>query len=255
MDINLYNAISKRKSFHFFVNVGNASISNEELKDIEEAYNSFTPLYPDIKTCIRIVDSSYINRSLRGQEYSILLYSENKEGYLQNIGYLGEQLDLYLVNHNIGSLWYGIGKTNEPTYNGLQYVIMILIHKVNDISKFRKDMYKSKRKDISEIWSGPYIEGVTNIVRFSPSACNTQPWLVKNDNNDTLSIFRYKNPRKRGIMPVDKVSFYNRIDIGIFLCILELCLNKEGYLYTKELHQDSGTLEEYNLNAVYRIKR
>ena len=30
-----------------------------------------------------------------------LLYSEKKDNYLQNIGYLGEQLDLYLTSLNI----------------------------------------------------------------------------------------------------------------------------------------------------------
>lgn len=32
------------------------------------------------------------------------------DNYLQNVGYLGEQLDLYLVSKNIGTLWFGIGK-------------------------------------------------------------------------------------------------------------------------------------------------
>ena len=35
-------------------------------------------------------------RKKRGQEYCILFYSEKKENYLQNIGYLGEQLDFIL---------------------------------------------------------------------------------------------------------------------------------------------------------------
>ena len=64
-----------------------------------------------------------------------------------------------------------------------------------------------------EIWSGDTM-GVAEIVRFAPSACNTQPWIVENKDN-TLTVFRYKQPGKRGIMPADKVSFYNRIDIGI----------------------------------------
>ena len=42
-----------------------------------------------------------------------LLYSEKKDNYLQNIGYIGEQLDLYLVSKNIGTLWFGIGKVKE----------------------------------------------------------------------------------------------------------------------------------------------
>ena len=55
----------------------------------------------------------------RGQEYCILLYSEKKLNYLQNIGYIGEQLDLYLASMNIGALWFGIGKVEETTYHGL----------------------------------------------------------------------------------------------------------------------------------------
>ena len=40
-------------------------------------------------------------------------------------------------------------------------------------------MYKSKRKELSEIWSGDNYLDIANIVRFTPSACNTQPWKVE----------------------------------------------------------------------------
>ena len=183
-----------------------------ELESINEIYKRLTPLYPEIKTEIRIVPANTTN-CMRGAEYCILFYSKKKDGYLQNIGYLGEQLDLHLVSKNIATLWFGIGKTKEKQYEGLDYVIMIAIRKVNDNAKFRKDMFKSKRKPADEIWEGEHIPGVTNIIRFAPSACNTQPWFVKN--NGELSVCRYKKPGKRGIMPAKMVPFYNRIDIGI----------------------------------------
>ena len=188
----------------------------------------------------------------RGQEYCILLYSENKEGYLQNIGYLGEQLDLYLVSENIGTLWFGIGKTEETFYDGLEYVIMIAIRKVEDPSAFRKDMYRSKRKTAEEMWVGETIEGITDIVRFAPSACNTQPWFVKNEGE--LRVFRYKKSGKRGIMPADKVSYYNRIDIGIFLCFLELCLKHREIGFQRELCTDDSEDEESILSAIYKTQ-
>lgn len=245
-----YEMIFKRKSFHIFRNVGNESISDDERSDIQKAYSEFAPLNSEIKTAIRIVPEKETNCK-RGGEYCILLYSEKKDGYLQNIGYLGEQLDLYLVSKNIGTLWFGIGKTKEESFEDMEFVIMFSIHKISDDSKYRKDMFKSRRKSIEEIWEGQQIKGVTDIVRFAPSACNSQPWLVKN--NGELSVYRYKKPGKRGIMPADKVSFYNRIDIGIYICFMDICLEHRGIAFEKELYLDDGGDKEYVLNAKYRL--
>jgi hypothetical protein len=73
-------------------------------------------------------------------------------------------------------------------------------------------------------------------------------------NNGDLSVYRYKKPGKRGIMPADKVPFYNRIDIGIFLCFTELCLAHCNINFERELFSDDGNDNETTLNAVYRIK-
>ena len=248
-----YEMIFKRKSFHIFRNVGNESISKDELNDIQSVYSEFTPLNPGIKTAIRIVPEKQTNCE-RGGEYCVLLYSEKKDGYLQNIGYLGEQLDLYLVSRNIGTLWFGIGKTQEKPFADMEFVIMLSIRKISDDSKYRKDMFKSKRKSAEEIWEGEQIPGVSDIVRFAPSACNSQPWLVKN--NGELSVYRYRKPGKRGIMPADKVSFYNRIDIGIFICYMDICLGHNGIGFEKTLYSDAGDDDkELVLNAKYRLCR
>ena len=245
----LYQMIFKRKSFHLFRNIGDEKLSSKELEDIMTTYKQLTPLCPDIKTCIKIVPAAETTCK-RGQEFCILLYSEKKDNYLQNIGYLGQQLDLYLVSKNIGTLWFGIGKTREPSYNGLDFVIMIAISKVDNEIKFRKDMFKSKRKPIDEVWCGEPMEEITNIVRFAPSACNTQPWYVEHTEGKLL-VYRYKKAEKRGIMPAAQVSFYNQIDIGIFLCFLELCLEHKGMQHERVLYVDGGQDVEKTLVAVY----
>lgn len=181
-----------------------------------------------------------------------MFYSEKKENYLQNIGYIGEQLDLYLVSKNIGSLWFGIGKVDEKELDGLDYVIMIAIAKVDSEDKFRKDMYKSKRKELSEIWSGDSYLDIANIVRFAPSACNTQPWYVEAHDNE-IKVYRYRKAGKRGIMPKDRVIYYNQIDIGIFLYFIELCLEKNSIKYEKELFIEEDHEKEMNLTAIYRL--
>ena len=248
MDEQLYQMVFKRKSFHIFKNT--LIISEEELAQIETAFLECKPLIPEIKVSIKIVPAAATSCK-RGQEYCILLYSEKKEGYLPNIGYLGQQLDLILASMNIGALWFGIGKTDVRSDGELDFVIMIAIAKMEE-TKFRKNMFKSKRKPIEEIWFGEYYLEAANIARFAPSACNTQPWIVES-NEQELRVFRYKKPGKRGIMPADKVSFYNRIDIGIFLLILEVCLKHGGIVFERTLFEDKKE-EEKNLVAIYAIK-
>ena len=251
MNNNLYEMIFKRKSFHLFRNIGNEKISKEELIDIEKRFKDLKPLVNDIKVNIKIVKDSTTCK--RGQEYCVLFYSERKDNYLQNIGYLGEQLELYLVSKNIGTLWFGIGKVDEDKLDGLDFVIMIAIAKVDSKDKFRKDMYKSKRKELFEIWKGNNYLDIGNIVRFTPSACNTQPWRVETIDKE-LKVYRYRKEGKRGIMPKDKVIYYNKIDIGIFLCFLELCLNNKNISYNRELFIEDNYENDNNLVAIYNIK-
>lgn len=247
----LYDMIFKRKSFHLFRGIGNSRITEEELKDIENQFNKLKPLVENIKVKIKIVKNETTCR--RGQEYCILFYSEKKDNYLQNIGYLGEQLDLYLVSKNIGTLWFGIGKVKEKKLDNLDFVIMIAIAKVDSEDKFRKDMFKSKRKELSKIWDGDYYTDIGNIVRFAPSACNLQPWIVKASPNK-LEVYRYSKKGKIGIMPKNMVTHYNQIDIGIFLCFLELCLNHNKLEYDRTLFIEDNSQNEINLTALYNIK-
>lgn len=193
MEDKLYQMVFKRKSFHIFKNT--LIISEEELAQIETAFLECKPLIPEIKVGMKIVPAA-ATTCKRGQEYCILLYSEKKEGYLPNIGYLGQQLDLILASMNIGALWFGIGKTDVPSDEELDFVIMIAIAKMEE-TKFRKNMWRSKRKPIEEIWFGEYYLEAANIARFAPSACNTQPWIVES-NEQELRVFRYKKPGKRG---------------------------------------------------------
>ena len=231
--MDYYKQIFKRKSFHIFKDT--ETLTDIELQRLESFIETVIPLNSEIKTEICIVSESETTCK-RGGQYCILFYSETKDEYLRNIGYIGEQIDLYLASQNIGALWFGIGKPQNMQMNGLDFVIMISIAKMPE-DKFRKDMFKSKRKSMTEIWNGNTL-GVAEIVRFTPSACNTQPWIVENTGSE-LMVYRYKKPGKRGIMPADKVRYYNKIDMGIFIFMLETCLEHENYTYERTLFADT----------------
>ena len=217
IDKEYYQMIFKRKSFRKFNDT--LKLSQDELRDIDEKVKDLIPLIDTIDVKYRIVRRE--ETTCKRGEYCLLIYSEEKERFLLNIGYMFEQLDLYLANKDIGVCWYGMGKTQVSEYENLKFVIMMALGK-GQPHEFRRDYTKCKRKETQEIWQGiSGLEIVAEVVKYAPSACNTQPWRVVCEKNK-LKV--YRTTHVKSIMPKDKVSFYNSIDIGIFLYFLELAL-------------------------------
>jgi nitroreductase len=242
---DLYNMIFKRKSFRYFND--SLSLCIEELQNIEQHLNEAMPLLDDVKIKYRIVKRE--QTTCKRGEYCILVYSEKKENYLLNVGYILEQLDLWMASQNIGVCWYGMGKPDNLKYDELDYVIMLAFGK-GQPEEFRKDYTKAKRKDIEVIWSGEHIQNVTNVVRFAPSACNSQPWRVIYKNG-VIKIFR--SAEVRTIIPKEKIPFYNSIDMGIFLCSMEIALRHNQYEFKRIVHEGQKSDEEQIEVAQYTI--
>jgi nitroreductase len=245
----LYDMIFKRKSFRRFNDT--LTLSDEELHYINKKIENLVPLVSEIEVKCEIV-SKEKTTSKRG-EYCLLIYSEEKEHYLLNIGYMFEQLDLYLASKNIGVCWYGMGKVKEPRYNNLQYIIMMALGKGEE-SGFRKDYKKSRRKETSIIWKGDLSSEIADFVKYAPSACNSQPWRVICENN-ALKI--YRTTKIKSIMPKGKVPFYNSIDIGIFLYFIELALSHNKISFSRILSPENTENNDSNLIpvATYILKK
>ncbi len=73
------------------------------------------------------------------------------------------------------------------------------------------------------MWIGDTMH-IAEIARLTPSACNTQPWIVENTGIE-FGVYRFMKIGKRGVMPAEKVKYYNKIDIEIFLFMLETAWN------------------------------
>lgn len=54
-------------------------------------------------------------------------------------------------------------------------------------------------------------------------------------------------------MPADKVSYYNQIDMGIFLCFLDVCLEHNDMDFECTYFVDNGSDEEKTIVATYYI--
>ena len=249
-----YNMLFKRKSFHMFKEV--IPLTDFELNEISTQLTKLHPLISDINVKFKIVKKEETNCK-RG-EYCILIYSEIKESYLQNVGYLVEQLDLWLAYKDIGVCWYGLGKVKDQKCDGLDYVIMLAIGKTLP-KYFRKDYTKARRKHAIDIYVGESINNIENIVRYAPSACNSQPWFIEYE-NDTITLYRIVG--KKSIMPQNKMCYINRIDIGIMQCFIEVFLNyhninfdRKLYYDTIKTHEQALDIEDKIMNAKYNIKK
>ena len=141
---------------------------------------------------------------------------------LLNAGYMLEQIDLFLTSRNIGTCWYALAKTKEL----IDYVIMLA---------FGKSHSEDFRKDLETIWKGEHYLEIGEIVRYAPSACNTQPWRVVSEDN-CLRI--YRTTQIKSFMPESKLSYYNLIDMGIFICFLDITLSQKGYMYERSLNME-----------------
>lgn len=241
-----YNMIFKRKSFRKFSE--NLKLTHEELSAIDEKVKNLIPLIDNMDIKYKIVPRE--KTTCKRGEYCLLIYSEEKTNYLLNIGYMFEQLDLYLSSKDIGVCWYGMGKTSEKEYKNLKFIIMMALGK-SQPSEFRKDYRKCRRKETDEIWTGDSeFKMVAEVARYAPSACNTQPWRVVCENNK-LKIYRTTNVKS--IMPKEKIPFYNSIDMGIFLYFLELTLLYNNISFNKHFCEEENKSDLIPI-AVYSLQ-
>jgi hypothetical protein len=112
-----------------------------------------------------------------------------------------------------------------------------------------RDLTKIKRKDVQAFWEGDIIEEVSRSTRLSPSACNSQPWQVKQDNG-VLRV--YQNNKNKSIIPKKYRNFYHSIDLGIFLCILELSLINHGIEFNRVI-EEVNIFEDIYLVMSYQL--
>ncbi|HSV42638.1 MAG TPA: nitroreductase family protein, partial [Methanomassiliicoccales archaeon] len=90
----LYQTIFKRKSVR---KISPGPLDETTLSNIREFISNIRPMVPGIRTEIRLISSSEVKGMLRNDgPHSIVLFSEPKDGYLFNAGFMLQQLDLHL---------------------------------------------------------------------------------------------------------------------------------------------------------------
>ena len=185
-----------------------AKIRNFEMK----------PLYPEIKVRWDIVSRNQVKCICPWTTPQLItIYSEEADGYLENIGFLFQQMDLYLQTLGLGVCWLGMGRMNPKTVNpveNMKFVIMLAFgHPKGD--QLRHDLKGFKRKPMEKITDKADLR--LEPARLAPSAVNSQPWYFTHE-GDTIHV----HCSKKGY----------RLDAGISLAHLYVA-NAESFRFFK----------------------
>ena len=159
---------------------------------------SFEPksLYPEIKVRLDLVSRDKVKCICPWTTPQVItIYSEETEGYLENIGFLFQQMDLYLQTLGLGVCWLGLGKMNPKTsdnVDSMKFVIMLAFGYPKG-DPLRHDLKSFKRKPMEKITdlADPRLEAA----RLAPSAVNSQPWYFTHE-GDTIHVYCSKKGSK-----------------------------------------------------------
>ena len=176
-----------------------------DMSQIHEFMSTVKPLIPEINYSYKILTRDEVSlKTIWSAPYYLAIYSDKKENYKLNVGFIFQQLSLYMQSLNIGSCWVGMGSVKEKNP---KFVILISFGKSNDL---KRDMDEFKRKSLSKI--SEVEDEKLKVAQLAPSAINSQPWYFKHT-NEGYDVFKVKyNIVKRKIL--DK---WNDIDVGIAL--------------------------------------
>ena len=208
--------IRKRKSIRKY---DMTKLDAAALEKVRTQIESVTPLYPGIRYSIEIVDKTNGLFNIKAPHY-LIFRSEDKEGSLENIGFIGQQLDLFFSESGLGACWLGASKPTEKEASTLPHVIATGFGKPAE--PLHRDVFRFKRKSLSAISEGS--DERLEAARLAPSGQNAQGWFFVADGG---KIHCYRKKILLGFM-----NKLGAIDMGISLC--HIAKESESFRFVKE---------------------
>lgn len=220
-----YDIIFKRKSIKKY---DLTPLDENTLKEVSEQLSNLKPMYDDIKTEVKIIPLDEVETRKKQAPHYIAVFSEPKNDYLVNVGFMMQKIDLFLSGKGIGSCWQGSPRPKEEVLKSsdLEFVIVIAFGKPKKGPVHRGSVSEFKRKSLNEISTVKGLEKVMEAARLAPSAGNSQPWFFKGDKN----LIHAYGPKPYAVKEhkAPKVKKYNVISMGIALYHLQVALEHFG---------------------------
>jgi len=222
--------IRKRKSIRKF---DLTPLDSAALAKVQAKIDSVRPLYPDIRYSIEITNKTKGMFNIKAPHY-LIFRGEKKDGVYENIGFIGQQMDLFLSESGIGACWLGASKPQEQN-SATPFIICMAFGKPAE--PLYRSISEFKRKSLPEISEGA--DERVEAARLAPSAINAQNWFFSVEDGK-IHCFRKKVNPALGLI-YDKL---HSIDMGIALCHIMMesasfdfiiedgVSERKGYVYT-----------------------
>ena len=246
---DLYSTIFQRKSIRRY-NLD--PLDEDTLKEIRDHLQTLTPLHKDIKIEFKILSPNVVQRRMmRKAPHYIAVFSEVKEIYLSNVGFILQQMDLFFSANGLGSCWQGIPtlKKEGLTSSRLKFIILMAFGKPQE-TLHRTKTSQFKRKSLEEISDVKGADELLETARLAPSARNAQEWFFTGDEHLIHAYYR-----KPSFISGFLIKKYPPMDVGISLYHLELGAQHFGK-ETEIIFDNPGdkNLNEFDYVASLRLK-
>jgi nitroreductase len=246
---DLYSIIFQRKSIRKY---DLDPLDEDALKEITDHLQTLKPLHKDIKIEFKILSPDVVQRRMmRKAPHYIAVFSEVKEGYLSNVGFMLQQMDLFFSANGLGSCWQGIPalKKEGLASSRLKFIILMPFGKPQE-TLHRTKTSQFKRKSLQEISDIKGADDLLETARLAPSARNAQPWFFTGDEH-LIHAYYLKTNFIAGLL----FKEYLPIDVGISLYHLKL--GAEHFGKETEIifdNPEDNNLNEYDYVASLRLK-
>jgi len=204
---DLYEIIFRRRSIRRY---GPEPVDEKTLAGILSFLKTLKPLDSSIKTEVKVIYQKDV-RSLQSKApHYLAVFSEAKDGYLTNVGFIMQQVDLFLSSIGIGACWQGIPKLSKEALRSskLKFIIVLAFGRPAE-ALHRKSISEFKRKPIEQIRDLAGADELLEPARLAPSAVNNQPWFFTGKEG-IIHVYSAK--------PKFIIGRWSRIDAGIALC-------------------------------------
>lgn len=191
------------------------AVDEATLAEIRIFMDGLSPLFPEAAPEARIIptaEAAFLQKWRNPQFFAF--YAPKTDEGLMNVGFMYQQLDLYLQSRGLGTCWVGLGTPVDTIHKppeGMKLAVMMAFGYPD--APERSGPADFNRRKPAEIADRP--DEALEPARLAPSATNSQPWAFLHE-GDTLHIYR----EKLSLIKARTHGRMNLIDMGIMLAHL-----------------------------------